>query len=140
MTYALSWPLQEGLFALISGDPACDALLSGRVYDAAPHLGGEEPDGVYVTLGDEQTSDWSTASDAGAIHLVSMSIHSPGHGFAVAKQAAAAVCDAVLAGGLTLSRGRLVNARFVDARTRRAEADAHRRIDLRFRLTLEDTD
>lgn len=139
MTYALSWPLQQGLFQLISNDAACNTFFGGRIYDAPPHLAGEEPEGLYLSFGDEQASDWSTASDAGAVHLVTLTVHAPRRGFSEAKQAAAAVSDAVLLGGIMPSRGRVVNARFVDARTRRADADAQRRIDLRFRITLEDT-
>ena len=140
MTYALAWPLQEALFDLICKDPGCDAHFVGRIYDAPPPYAADAtPDGLYLTLGDEQAQDWSTGSDAGSVHVVSINIHAPRRGFAEAKQAAGAVSDAVMGGTLTLSRGRVVNTRFVDARTRREEKDALRRIELRFRMTLEDS-
>lgn len=140
MTYALSWPLQQGVFQLLSADPGVAALTGGRIHDAPlPPEAEAEPDGIYVTLGDETVRDWSTASDRGAEHLVSIAVHAPRRGYAEAKQAAGAISDALLGGTVTLSRGRVVLVRFVDARTRRQENGALRRIDMRFRMTVEDT-
>ena len=138
MTYALAWPLQEAIFSAICDDGACAAWFGHRVYDAPPPLIGEAaPVGLYLTLGDEEATDWSTASGAGAVHVVTLSVHAPRRGFGEAKQAAAAVCDALLS-GMSPARGRVANVRFVDARTARETGDALRRIDLRFRIALED--
>jgi hypothetical protein len=140
MTYALSWPLQQGVFVLLSNDPGVAARAGGRVHDAPPPPEAEaDPDGVYITLGDETARDWSTATDHGAVHLVTISVHAPRRGFAAAKQAAGAVSDALLGGTISLSRGRVVLARFVEARTRREENGALRRIEMRFRISVEDT-
>ena len=141
MTYALSWPLQQALFHLFCENAICAQYFGHRIYDAPPPLLDEaSPDGIYLTFGDEAVDDWSTGSDAGAVHLISLVVNAPRRGFSEAKQAAAAVSDAVLGGSLTPSRGRVVNTQFVDARTRRAENDALRQITLRFRITLEDTE
>ncbi|MEM1162092.1 MAG: DUF3168 domain-containing protein [Pseudomonadota bacterium] len=140
MTYALSWPLQQAIYGLMSQDAACAAWFADRVYDAPPHFQAEAaPDGLYLTFGDEDVTDWSTADDAGAEHLVRITVHAPRQGFAEAKQAASAVSDAILGGDLAPSRGHVVNARFVDARTRRRDDDGLRQIEMRFRLRLEDT-
>ena len=141
MTYALAWPLQEGLYSLICADPSCAEAFGFNVFDAAPpgSDAGLVPEGVYLTFGDEDVADWSTATTNGAVHMVTMTIHAPRRGFAEAKKAASAVSDAVMSGALTLSRGKVVTVRFVDARTRRAEADALRQIDMRFRITVEDS-
>jgi hypothetical protein len=139
MTYALSWPLQEGVFQLLSTDAGVAVLVGSRVYDAPPPPETElDPEGVYVTIGDESAQDWSTATDNGAAHLLTIAVHAPRRGFAEAKQAAGAISDAMLGGGIVMSRGRAVLVRFVDARTRRGEGDALRRIDMRFRVTVED--
>jgi len=138
MTYALAWPLQEALFTLLSTDPACAAAFEGRIYDAAgPDTGPAIPDGAYVTFGDEEASNWGAGDHAGAVHLVSITVHAPQRGFAQAKQGAAAISDAVLGGGLQPGRGRVVNAGFVDAKTKRLESDALRQITLRFRIVVE---
>ncbi|MEM9059816.1 MAG: DUF3168 domain-containing protein [Pseudomonadota bacterium] len=140
MTYALAWPLQEALFRLICESPACTDHFKGQIFDAPlPFSGEAAPEGLYLILGDDEAQDWSSGTDNGATHVVRLNIHAPRRGFAEAKRAAAALSDAVLSGGLSLSRGRVVNVRFVDARTFRAESDALRRIELRFRFTLEDT-
>ncbi len=140
MTYALSWPLQQALYDLMCNDAVCVEHFGHRIYDAPPpFLGEQAPEGLYLTFGDEEVADWSTASEAGAVHLVKLTIHAPRRGFSEAKQAASAVSDAILGGALALVRGRIVNARFVDARTTRSEAEALRRIDMRFRITIEDT-
>jgi len=140
MTYALSWPLQQGIFQLLSTDAQVAALTGGRIYDAPLHQAAEvDPEGVYVTLGDEAVRDWSTATDHGAAHLVSIAVQAPRHGFAEAKQVASAVSDAMLNGMIPLSRGRVVLARFVDARTRRQDNGGLRRIEMRFRILVEDS-
>ncbi len=140
MTYTMSWPLQRALYHLFCENALCVEYFGHRIYDAPPPLLDEaDPDGIYLTFGDEEVDDWSTGSDAGAVHVVRLTVNAPRRGFAEAKQAAAAVSDAVLGGGLSPTRGRVVNAQFVDAKTKRAESDALRQINLRFRITLEDT-
>ncbi|MCL5775587.1 DUF3168 domain-containing protein [Limibaculum sp. FT325] len=52
---------------------------------------------------------------------------------------AGAVSDALLGAPLALERGRAVLVSFVSARTKREERDTLRRIDLRFRVLVEDT-
>ncbi|MEM7683327.1 MAG: DUF3168 domain-containing protein [Paracoccaceae bacterium] len=140
MTYALAWPLQEALFSLICNSPACAEHFNGQVYDAPlPFSGEASPEGLYLILGDDEAEDWSSATDAGAVHQVRLNVHAPRRGFAEAKRAAAALSDVILNSEIVLSRGRVINVRFVNAKTFRAESDALRRIELRFRMTLEDT-
>lgn len=140
MTYALAWPLQEALFDLINADPACTGYFDDRIYDSPPPFSATaEPEGLYLTMGDEEAQDWSTGSEEGCLHVVTLNVHAPRRGFSEAKQAAGALSDAVMGSTLSLSRGRVINIRFVDARTKREEKNALRRIELRFRITLEDT-
>jgi hypothetical protein len=140
MTYALSWPLQQALHSAIAADAGCAAFFGPRIYDAAPPFGPDaQAEGLYLTIGDETVVDWSTATDRGARHQVTLTVYAPRHGYAEAKQAAAAVSDVLLDGTLAPERGRIVDARFMGARTRRAEGDALRRIEMRFSIVLEDT-
>jgi hypothetical protein len=140
MSYGMSWPLQQALHAAIAGDGGCAAFFGPRIYDAAPPFGPDaSEEGLYLTIGDETVIDWGTATDRGARHQVTLTVHAPRHGFAEAKQAAAAVSDVMLDGVLTPSRGRVVGTYFLGARTRRAEGDALRRIEMRFGITMEDT-
>lgn len=140
MTYAMAWPLQQGLFATLCNSELCEQHFNGQIFDAPLPFGNEAaPEGLYLIIGDEEVQDWSTGSDQGAVHLISLNIHAPRRGFAEAKQAAADISDTLLTSEIALSRGRVINIRFVDASTHREEADQLRRIEMRFRVTLEDT-
>ena len=139
MTYALSWPLQEAIFGQLCADAVCASHFGHRVFDSPPPLIGDAtPEGLYLVLGDEEVADWSTADTAGAQHIMTLSVYAPRRGYSEAKQAAAAVSDALLDSTPAMSRGRIVNLRFIDAKTHRAEGDALRWIDLRFRIVVED--
>ena len=75
-------------------------------------------------------------SAGGALHEFSVSVVTTGAGFHLAKEAAAAVSDAVLAAPLTLSRGRASRVHFTRAKAVRTSAN--RRIDIWFRARLDE--
>ena len=140
MTYALAWPLQQAVRARLAADPGVVAVLGDRIWDAPPqetHLA--PPDTPYAVIGDERAGDWSTATDRGAEHVLRVSVHAASAGFAAAKAAAGAICDALLGADLGLARGHVVYAGFLDAETRRSEDGRLRTIRMRFRLLIEDT-
>ena len=140
MTYALSWPLQEALFSLIKDDPACIQFFGSRIYDFAQPFGQDaEADGPYLIIGDEEARDWSTGTDDGAVHTVRLDVWASQRSFDEAKRAAGAVSDAILSGDIVPSRGQVINARFIDAKTRRTENDSLRGVQMRFRIVIEDT-
>jgi hypothetical protein len=137
MTYAFSWALQRAVFTALAADPSLRAIAAGRVYDEPPHgadLGAETA--PYVLIGEERVEPWSTATDRGAAHAIRVTVVAEPGGFGAAKRAAGAVCDRLL-GALPLERGRVVNASFLGGRALR-EGDGRRRIDLRFRIVVED--
>jgi hypothetical protein len=137
MTYAFSWHLQRAVFAALSADPALREVAGGRVYDEPPHGAELGPGtGPYVLIGEERVEPWSTAPDRGAIHELRATVVAAPGGFGAAKQAAAAVSDRLL-GALPLARGRVVNSGFLGGRALRA-GDGRRRIELRFRIVVED--
>ncbi|MEL6265527.1 MAG: DUF3168 domain-containing protein [Pseudomonadota bacterium] len=142
MTYALAWPLQQAVFALLSADAGVAALAAGRVYDAPPPMPEDataEP--PYAVIGDESVADWSAADCAGASHVIGVSVFASERSFGEAKRLAGAISDAMAGsadGAPSLSRGRIVHVQFLSARTRREERDRLRRIDLRFRVLVED--
>ncbi|MGF1445579.1 MAG: DUF3168 domain-containing protein [Pikeienuella sp.] len=138
MTYALAWELQRAVFARLTTAPAVTALIGDRIYDAAPPHAGPASE-LYVTLGDETVKDRSTATTRGAAHQLNIAVTAPSPGFGQAKQAAAAICDALLESDLPLGRGRVIVLTFRSAETERGEDDALRRIVLSFRALLEDT-
>lgn len=134
MTYALAPALQAAVFARLAAHAPLAALVGPHVYDSLPP--GTVPP-LYVALGPEVARDRSDATDRGAEHDLAVAVVSEAQGFAQAKAAAAAVCDALLDADLALGRGRLVLLRFLRAQAARPSGGA-RRIDLTFRARVED--
>lgn len=135
MTYALSAPLQAAVFARLSGDAGLAAIVGDAVFDAVPP--GSVPS-LYVAIGEETVRDRSDRDGGGARHDFTITVVSDRPGFAAAKDAAAAISDALLLSPLSLSRGRVVGLWFLRAQARRTGSDTQRRIDLRFRARTED--
>ncbi len=135
MSYGMAAALQEAVYQLLLNDAALGALVGTDIFDAAPP-GAVPP--IYVSLGPEEVQDGSDQSGRGAVHEFTVSVVSQAAGFKTAKEAAAAVSDALLGAALTLSRGRIVYLNFLRAKAARVEGQDLRRIDLRFRAYLED--
>ena len=135
MSYAMSKALQAAVFARMTGDTGLTDLVGTAIFDALPP--GEVP-GLYVALGPEKVRDASDATGQGAIHEFTISVVTDQSGFAVAKTAAAAVSDALLAGLPVLDRGRVLTLRFHKAAAARVGTGDTRRIDLIFRARLTD--
>lgn len=130
MTYALAAPLQSALYAALS-----TALPGLAIFDAPPAGGGS---GTFLLIGPEEVVDQSDKSGAGAEHRVTLSLVSDKAGFLEAKTLAATLCDALASASLTLPRGRVVSLQFQRAAAQRLRAGRARRIDLRFRVRVED--
>ena len=68
-----SFALQKAFFLKLTADAALAALLGGaRIYDDVP-VRGEFP---YVTFGQTTERDWSTGTDDGAEHVVTLHVWS----------------------------------------------------------------
>ncbi|MFC7704999.1 DUF3168 domain-containing protein [Plastorhodobacter daqingensis] len=133
MSYGCAAALQAAVFQRLLADEALEALVDGAVHDAMP---AGQANGTYVALGPEEVRDASDGTGGGAEHRFVVSVVSDAAGFQRAKDAAAAVSDALVGADLALSRGRLVGLSFVKAVARRT--DGGRRIDLTFRARVED--
>ncbi|SDY08441.1 DUF3168 domain-containing protein [Citreimonas salinaria] len=133
MSYALAAPLQMAVYQRLASDDALNALVAGNIFDAMPQ--GTLPR-LYVALGAETAKDASDASGAGAWHELVISVVTENEGFQTAKEAAAAISDALDRADLALTRGRLVGLWF--RRATAARDSGLRRIDLTFRARVED--
>jgi len=129
MSYGAAAALQRAVYDLLQADPGVQALVAGRVYDAAPP--GEVPE-LYVTLGPEQVRDRGDKTGRAARHEFSVTVVSGAAGFVAAKEVAAAISDALVDARPALGRGRVVLMDFVRAAAGRAGRAARRRIDMRF--------
>ncbi|OIQ44704.1 MAG: hypothetical protein BM558_06795 [Roseobacter sp. MedPE-SW] len=134
MTYALAAPLQQSVFQHLAADAAVTAALGSDLFDAMPT--GSLPQ-IYGVLGAEEVLDRSDISGAGARHRFTVSVFTSSAGFAAAKEAAAAICDALVDAPLSLSRGRLVGIWFERASAQRLD-DGGRSITLMFAARVDD--
>jgi len=126
--------LRAAIHTTLAADAGLAALLgAGQVYDEAPR----DAQPPYVTFGDFQSRDWSTASDHGAEHFVVINAWSAQRGareaLAIADQVRALLDDQPL----TLDGWHLVNLRFVQLETRRENNARYARASLRFRAVTE---
>ncbi len=135
MSYAMAAALQGAVYQRLQADAAVQALVGADVYDAMP--AGTVPD-TYVSLGPELVRDRSDKTGAGAEHEFTVTVFTTEAGFGVAKDCAAAICDALVGADMPLARGRLVALDFHRARAVREQKGAARRIDLKFRARVED--
>lgn len=108
--------LQTAVYARLSGDASLLALLGGaRIYDEPPR----NPGFPYVTIGQTTERDWSTGSDIGAEHIITLHAWSRQGGKREASEIAAAVRSALHDANLVLAGHRLINLRHELTETRR---------------------
>jgi hypothetical protein len=111
--------LRAAIHDALSADGALNALLGGsKVYDEPPR-GAAFP---YVTLGEARVTDFSTGSEPGEEHQITLHAWSRQGGHREAHLISGALLQALDDAPLTLADHRLVNLRFAIADVRR-EAD-----------------
>jgi len=115
MAAVASWALQRGVYQALAGSLDLTTLLGGvRVYDDAPQAA---PD-PFITLGQSVIRDWSTGTEDGAEHNLTLHVWSRSGG----KKQALEIIDAIRAvlhdRPLALADHHLVNLRheFSEAR------------------------
>lgn len=135
MSFGTAEALQAALYQLLFSDAALTALVGTAIHDEMP---AGPISGTYVSLGEGEVRDISDRTGGLAEHRVAVSVVSDAMGFATAKAAAVAVCDALNGAAPALARGRVVSLGFQRARVRRVRAGQLRRIDLTFLAIVED--
>jgi hypothetical protein len=119
MPTAASAALRAAIHDALVADGPLAAILGGpRIYDEPP-LAVVFP---YVTLGETRIADWSTGTEAGEEHQLTLHAWSRQGGHKEAHLVAGALLQALDDAPLTLADHRLVNMRFALADVRR-EAD-----------------
>ena len=135
MSLASSDAVQKAFYGLLSGDAAISALIGGAIYDDLP---AGDVSGTFVTLGGEEVRDRSHQTGSLVEHRITVSVVSDAEGFRAAKEVAGAVTDALSDARPALTRGRVVGTTFFRARARRLRTSDRRRIDMTFRVLVED--
>jgi hypothetical protein len=111
-----SWALQQAVFAALAEDAALLALLGGpRIYDDVPQGTGFP----YVTFALSQVRDWSTSTEAGAEHALTLHVWSQAKGRKETHEIMSALGAALHDRPLVLSDHRLVNLRLEQSDARR---------------------
>jgi hypothetical protein len=133
---AASWALQQAIFAALAGNTALTALLGGpRVYDTVPR--GTRP--PYVTFAHSTVHDWSTGTDPGEEHTLTLHAWTEAHGSKQVIDIMAAMRSALHEQPLALTGHRLVNLRHEFSEVRRVPDDELYHGIVRFRATTEPT-
>ncbi len=108
--------LQKAIFEKLTSDAPTLAALGGpRVYDDAP----ARTEFPFVTFGQSSERDWSTGSDEGYEHLVTLHVWSRARGRREAERVIAAARAALRDQDLALAGHRLINLRHEFSEARR---------------------
>lgn len=128
------WELQKALHSTLVADSAVlTALGAARIWDHVPR-GASFP---YVAIGASTDRDWSTGSDNGTEHIITLHVWSRAPGRNETENIAAAIRLALHDQPLTLDGHRLVNIRHELTETRRDLEGEHYHGILRFRAVTE---
>jgi hypothetical protein len=128
-----SFELQKAIVAALAADGAVTALVDDRIYDQTPR----SPEFPYVSLGAATATDWSTGTEDGAEHVLTVDAWSRQGGKREAHQIAGAVKAALHDAALAVSGQALVNLRFQFADTRRDPDGITYHAAMRFRAVME---
>ncbi len=111
-----SWSLQKAIHQVLTVDAAVVAHLGG------PHVWDHVPRGAafpYVTIGATSDRDWSTGTESGDEHILTLHVWSKGAGRKEAESIAEQLRRVLHDEPLTLDGHRLVNLRHEFTDTRR---------------------
>lgn len=110
-----SFALQQSIYAALAADAALTTLLGApRIFDDVP----QKSDFPYLTLGQSSVRDWSTGTESGDEHILTVHVWSRASGRKQTHEIMGALKSALHNRALTLAGHRLVNLRheFSDAR------------------------
>lgn len=111
-----AFALQKAIFDTLTNDAATLAALGGpRIYDDAP----ARTQFPFVTFGQSTERDWSTGSDEGYEHVITLHVWSRARGRKETQVVIAAARAALHDQELTLSGHRLINLRHEFSEARR---------------------
>lgn len=126
--------LQKALYQRLVGDADLMSALGGpRVYDHVPR----QVTPPYVAMGRSTVTDWSTGSEDGYEHALTLHVWSAGAGHRETHELMGLVAGAVDGAALVLEGHRLVNLRHELSEARRdPDGETHHGI-VRFRAVTE---
>jgi hypothetical protein len=131
-----SWALQQSIFAKLTNDAPLLGLLGGaRLYDDVP----QRADFPYLTFGQTLVRDWSTGTDDGNEHVLTLHVWSQARGKKETHEIMGALRTVLHDQSLTLSGHRLINLRHEHSEARRDPDGETIHGIVRYRATTEPT-
>ncbi|GAB4225333.1 MAG: DUF3168 domain-containing protein [Methyloligellaceae bacterium] len=115
MAASASWSLQQGIYQALAGNPQVTSLLGGqKIFDNPP----QDATFPYLTFGQTTERDWSTGSEDGSEHTVTLHVWSRAGGKKETYEIIETIRQALNAAPLTVSDHALINLRheFSEAR------------------------
>lgn len=101
-----AWSLQQAIYSAVTTNAALNTLIGPpRLYDDVP----QNAVFPYLTLGQSTTRDWSTATEAGDEHRLTLHVWSRAGGRREAQEIMGALKAALHDQPLTLTGHRLIN-------------------------------
>jgi hypothetical protein len=127
--------LQQAIFAALGADENIKDIVDDppRIFDHVPR-GAALP---YIVIGDDRTSDWSTATEPGTAHALAIHIWSRAAGRKETRVAAEAVIEALNDADLAVAGHTLVDLRWLDTEVTKEPDGETLHATLRFRAALE---
>ncbi len=111
-----TWALQTAIYARLIADPDLTSVLGGqKVFDHVPR--GTQP--PYVTFGITTERDWSTGTETGSEHEISLLVWSQNRGRRELQAVTDTLRDALHDAALSLTGHRLINLRHAFSELRR---------------------
>lgn len=134
MNAALS--LQRAVFSALTASEDIKDIVDDppRVFDTVPR-GAAFP---YIVIGDDQQFDWSTATEKGSEHRLTIHVWSRAPGAKEARVAAQAVVDALDGAALVVPGFTLVNLRWLEGETLRENDGETIHGQIKFRAVVEE--
>jgi hypothetical protein len=134
MSFSSEIKLRKAVRDALIGDSAMLTRLGGpHVYDEAPRARS----GPYIVIAQGETRDWSTMSDQGAEHLLTLEVWSQNTGAREALEIAQRAAQVLQDAPLPMVGAACVHARIMSVETLRQNANRFVRARIRLRALVE---
>lgn len=134
MAFSTEVKLRKSIRESLLANPGLISRLGGpHVYDEAPR----NQNGAYVVFTQGETRDWSTMTEEGAEHLLTLEVWSPKTGAREALDIASLVADLLHGAPLSMTDATCVHARIISVETLRQNANRFVRARIRLRALVE---
>jgi len=134
MIQSANWQLQEAVYSALASDPALTSLLGGtKIYDFTP----QRTKPPYITIGMSQERDWSTSTEEGREHIVTLHSWSDNRGRAKADLILETIKEIMTTASLSLANHELINLVYEFSEIRRDRDGDSLHGLARYRITTE---